>query len=284
MKTWVKLYTEINRDPTLGELTWAQRGIWGALLALAGEIDARDEEGNENGELDTIERVAWRIRCDVIDLQEAITAFEERGMVDGSGDVLYLCNYARCQARAPSASRRAVAERVQRHRAQDARECSEDVTRCNEGVTRVKRGVTPSDTDPDTDTNSDTDSDIGAKAQPSDPPPDPPPKKKPKSRADPRTKSTPIQAIRAVIGGRRYPPRELYDTIISVVGNHPDMALLKACRAEWITRGYNPNSWKWLTEWYSSGRIPPQAQGKSQSVLAQTQAALDAYQKRIDGG
>ena len=55
MKSWVKLYTEINRDPKMAQFTWAQRGIWAALLALAGELDVRNGDGSESGELDTVE-------------------------------------------------------------------------------------------------------------------------------------------------------------------------------------------------------------------------------------
>ena len=77
MKTWIKLYTEINRDPDIGTLTWAQRGIWSALLALAGEIDDRDENEQETGRLDTSTRVAWSIRCDLAELDEAIQMAKE---------------------------------------------------------------------------------------------------------------------------------------------------------------------------------------------------------------
>jgi hypothetical protein len=143
MKTWVKLYTEINRDPDIGSLTWAQRGIWTALLALAGEIDDRDTDELETGRLDTIDRVAWSIRCDLPELEDAVQEFERRGMVakDPDGE-LFLVNYPKRQGRPPSAKPSAVAERVQRHRDKAKAECNEDVT-------RVQQGVTPSDTDPD---------------------------------------------------------------------------------------------------------------------------------------
>src|SRR4030042_615545 len=109
MKTWVKLYTEINRDPDMGTLSWAQRGIWSAVLALCGEIDDRDEHGRETGRLDIISRTAWSIRCDVADLKSAIQEFEERGMVTTDSDgVLWLTNYAKRQSRAPSSRPAAV--------------------------------------------------------------------------------------------------------------------------------------------------------------------------------
>ena len=144
MKTWIKLYTEINRDPDIGTLTWAQRGIWSALLALAGEIDDRDENEQETGRLDTSTRVAWSIRCDLAELDEAINEFEAREMLDiGADGILFLPNYPKRQCRPPSSRPSAVAERVKRHRARAKKECN-DVT------DSMQRGVTPSDTDTDT--------------------------------------------------------------------------------------------------------------------------------------
>lgn len=150
MKTWVKLYTEINRDPDMGTLTWAQRGIWQALLALCGEIDDRDENEKETGRLDILERVAWSIRCEIDELAEAIAAFEDRGMITTiDGGCLYLPNYQKRQARPPSARPSAVSERVKRHRAKLQDESNEDVT-------TLHRGVTPSDPDTDPDTEKTT--------------------------------------------------------------------------------------------------------------------------------
>lgn len=154
MKTWVKLYTESNRDPKIGTLTWAQRGIWSALLCLAGELDVRDEDGNETGALDTLENVAWHIRCDVAELSDAVAVFEERGMIEEQEGILLLTNYRKRQQRAPSDSREAVAARVKRHRARSS-------PACNEHVTSAQRGVTP----PDTDAEADTDTEAEAEAE-----------------------------------------------------------------------------------------------------------------------
>jgi len=95
MKTWVKLYTETNRDPKIGTLSWAERGIWAALLALAGEIDGRNDENKETGELDTLENVAWRLRCDVGELRQALEKFSSRFMVDEIDGILFIHDYQR---------------------------------------------------------------------------------------------------------------------------------------------------------------------------------------------
>ncbi len=60
------------------------------------------------------------------------------------------------------------------------------------------------------------------------------------------------------IGGGRYPPIEIYEDIIRVVGDSPDVENAVACRKEWVRRGYNGQNWNWLLEWYPDG-IPIRA-------------------------
>jgi len=141
MKTWVKLYTKGLDSPDTGSLSWAHRGIFDALLQLAGRLDHKDG-GKETGQLDELERTAWRIRCELSEFTEAIAAFTERGMIDERDGVLYVTNYAKHHRRSPSDSPEAVAERVQRHRARKAEESNEAVTDCNEAVTSAKRPET----------------------------------------------------------------------------------------------------------------------------------------------
>ena len=179
MRTWVKLYTEINRDPKILRLTWAQRGIWCALLALAGEIDDEDENGL-TGLLGSEEDVALLIRCDEAEFAEALTAFEARGMIYREDGLLYLAHFGDRQREKPSSQRERVAQRVQRHRRAtgDGQECNAPVTPsrgCYKGVTEALHGrymgvtsalhndvtplkhpVTPSDTETETDTDTDT--------------------------------------------------------------------------------------------------------------------------------
>jgi DnaD/phage-associated family protein len=157
VRTWVKLYTEINRDPKMLRLTWAHRGIWSALLALAGEIDDQDEEG-PTGYVGPMDDAALLLRCDDAEFAEAVEAFEERGMVRVEEGILYLTRYADRQKRAPSSRREAVAERVKRHRRRKADARNVDVTTLHPDETTMQRGVTPPDTDTDTDTETDTES------------------------------------------------------------------------------------------------------------------------------
>jgi len=167
MKTWVKLYTEITRDPKMLTLTWAQRGIWSALLAMAGEIDDRDEDGAETGMVDTVEYAALRIRCDLPEFEAAIEAFTERGMIDERDGILCITKYGIRQGRAPSSRPAVVAQRVKRHREKQAAQEPPVTPPCNEDVTRVQRGVTPSDSDTDSDTDTESDSSGASAPSPS---------------------------------------------------------------------------------------------------------------------
>jgi len=141
LKTWVKLYTEINRDPKFGSLTWAQRGIWAAMLALAGQIDDETETG-VTGLLGTIPDTCWHLRLTEDELQDAMDAFTSRDMVYLEDGKLYLTHFPERQKVPPSAAQPFVTERVRQHRLRVKRACNEDVT-------SVKRIVTLSDPDPD---------------------------------------------------------------------------------------------------------------------------------------
>jgi hypothetical protein len=76
-------------------------------------------------------------------------------------------------------------------------------------------------------------------------------KAKPSQPADLRSQSPAIQACRKLID--RYPHISLWDGLISVLGDFPDLEKLASCRKEWLMRGYNPLSLKWVTDWYVNG-------------------------------
>lgn len=75
-----------------------------------------------------------------------------------------------------------------------------------------------------------------------------------KAQPDPRSKDPAILAVKGIIG--RYPPKELYDEIILTLGGSPDLDYLGKCRVKWLKRGYNPNAWEWLTDWYKNKSMP----------------------------
>src|SRR5262245_19780389 len=80
--------------------------------------------------------------------------------------------------------------------------------------------------------------------------------KPPKPKPDAKSVHVAIQTCREV--AKSYPPRELWDKLITTLGDAPNTVLLAECRAEWVERGYNRASWKWATEWYQTG-VPPRA-------------------------
>lgn len=85
---------------------------------------------------------------------------------------------------------------------------------------------------------------------------------------DTRTQHVAIQTCRQV--ARAYPPKELWDRLIQVLGETPNTTLLVECRAEWVERGYNRASWKWATEWYATG-VP------ARTVTGQPKQSKAAY-------
>lgn len=98
------------------------------------------------------------------------------------------------------------------------------------------------------------------------------------SRADPRSFSPAIQCVKGLTS--RFPPKELYDDIIRVLGEKPNRETLEACRKEWVKRGYNPFGWGWLLDWYSGGI--PQRNGRlprSSSPPANPQGAMTLEQR-----
>lgn len=232
MKSWVKLYTEINRDPKILTLNWQQRGIWAALLAMAGEIDERDEEGVETGALDTLEYTALRIRCDLPEFQDAVSSFQERGMLEIDEGVLFLAHYTERQARAPSSRREAVASRVRKHRAIQAE--------CNEDVTSVKRAVTPSDSDSDPDTERESDPETRAPAQP---------------EADYRPNPDAIRIFRQETSAGI--SRTWRDRIESEVGTDAaDLEFWKKVIVAWLGCGWKPSNVKGMLEFYGRRQLP----------------------------
>jgi hypothetical protein len=77
--------------------------------------------------------------------------------------------------------------------------------------------------------------------------------KKPKSKyaADPRTKHVAIQAWKQATN--RYPPKEIYDTVIQTLGDSPDIEKLKNVFAQWVGRGYNRTNITGVLDWYVNG-------------------------------
>jgi hypothetical protein len=64
---------------------------------------------------------------------------------------------------------------------------------------------------------------------------------------------------------KRYPKKELYTTIIKAIGDKTEDDL-RPYHQEWLERGYNPLSIKWLVDWAISGMIPGVTSKKATSI------------------
>ena len=106
---------------------------------------------------------------------------------------------------------------------------------------------------------------------------DPPKKvKKEKQQPDPRYTHPAYQLFYAITSRR--PNKELVDQIIDILGEHPEGERAKKCQVEWIARGYNPNSIKWL-DWYVSG-IPGYAK---KTVQSKNDEILQRFMENANG-
>ena len=137
MKTWVKLHTSFATDPGIGRMSWAQKGLLASLLALAGLIDDRDGDDGETGILESVADTAWRLRCDEQEIRELMAAWDGGTRLIERDGVLVLVRYGALQARKPSDSHEAVAERVKRSR-EAKRACNADVTPVNRDESRLE--------------------------------------------------------------------------------------------------------------------------------------------------
>lgn len=99
---------------------------------------------------------------------------------------------------------------------------------------------------------------------------------------DPRKSHPAIALCREIASA--YPPKEVWDDLIALLGESPDRERLAACRKEWLSRGYNRVSWKWVTDWYAdSTRGPALAAGAAShaSVPSETETIIDPNGKSV---
>lgn len=68
---------------------------------------------------------------------------------------------------------------------------------------------------------------------------------------DPRSKHPAIVAVQNVRGS--YPPKAIWDTVIELLGDHPDVPRLGKLWVAWVARGYKPMNYGWLVDWYPNG-------------------------------
>jgi hypothetical protein len=120
MKPWVKLYTDLVRNWDIHEMTWMEKGVWCLLLALAGEVDARDENDKETGAVGPIQQIRWRLNLSEDDARAMIAKYVELGWVDIRDEIVYITKYRVRQERPYSESAEGLRDRQRRFRAAHA--------------------------------------------------------------------------------------------------------------------------------------------------------------------
>lgn len=250
MRYWIKLYTEILKDPKMGRLTDGQFRACINLFALAGEYD-------QEGTLPSVADMSWTLRMDEAELLDNLNELAKVGIVRCINDTWLVCKWQERQAKAPSAAPDKVLQRVHEHR---QRQRNESVTTLQD---EVKRGVTPPETE--------TETDIETESVPPEP-------HTVHARASvtrtvgikPNSKLSPaVNAFAQVTG--KFPPRGIHHLIDAALATRDDPELLRRCYETWLARGYRPENIAWLQEWYTAGAIPLQARngnGKSPEMPA----------------
>jgi len=136
MSQWIKLHTEIINDPKMARLNWKDRGIWMMLMALAGQLEHRDENDRLTGQLDTLDHVAWHLRTRVANIRPTVEKLIQLDMLHQDDDgILYVTHFAERQSADTST------ERVRRYR-ERGRLHHPDETSVKRDETPMKRGET----------------------------------------------------------------------------------------------------------------------------------------------
>lgn len=105
---------------------------------------------------------------------------------------------------------------------------------------------------------------------------------KAKPDPDPRASHPAIAAVRDL--AKRFPDKILWDKIIELIGDKPDADRLKSCFMEHVERGFNKNSWKWVTEWYGTGIPQNSATQRKTRNLDHLMKGIADYGKTVERG
>lgn len=122
-RAWLKMWIEWIHDPKMLKLTWAERGMWWALLSLAGECGAGGKLITSAGEamsLETIERCLHIRKPEAKPLISMIEKMENMGSLHWNADILTISHWEDRQITFPSERPEAVRDRVRRHRERKA--------------------------------------------------------------------------------------------------------------------------------------------------------------------
>lgn len=162
MRTWVKLYTEILRDPKMYQLTDRRFRICVSLFAVAGLID-------KNGLLGTLSDIVFHLRMSEETLQKELKELQKVSIVVEKNGVWSMKNWKKRQSKPPSDEPERRNERARKYRKNKAKQ-SEEERENNEGVTAL-RGENNAlevevEVEGEIDTDTDSEESVGADALP----------------------------------------------------------------------------------------------------------------------
>lgn len=105
---------------------------------------------------------------------------------------------------------------------------------------------------------------------------------------DGRAEHPAIVAVRNLHPKSYFPPKEIWDLLIRLLGDEPDLVLLRECQEVWVSVGYKPNNYSWATDWYVSGiperfknRGSPTANGSLSAAGASTKAKMENIAREL---
>ncbi|MDD5700449.1 MAG: hypothetical protein PHU23_00240 [Dehalococcoidales bacterium] len=120
-KPWLKLWTEVLRDPKLVGRSMTERGMWLHLLCVAQECNADGRLINGAGYPLSITDIARQMfvqdRSEIASLRRLIDYMVTQKSLHWDGDTLVLDNFKRRQEIAPSDTPEAARQRQREHRA-----------------------------------------------------------------------------------------------------------------------------------------------------------------------
>ena len=233
-KYWIKLYHEIIDDPKMARLSDRLFRRTMQLFLLAGEM-------NGDGHLPSTEDIAWRIRCDLEELESEMIELQDLKIISKVDGQWLVTKFAERQAPVPGK------ERVARFRDRKRKETYYGTIEIQDG----NDNETIRYTDTDTDTESDAEEKLNGVTADAEPP-EPvakAPKKKKKER-DPLLDNPAIIAYRDEV--RLHVPIPWREEVCKIVD---DPERWKELVHEWIGHGWNKQNISGMLEAYRNGGI-----------------------------
>lgn len=102
------------------------------------------------------------------------------------------------------------------------------------------------------------------------------------SQVDPRFNHPGLLAIRNIVataGSKEFPSKLVWDDLIAVLGDKPDIQRLGECAKAWTLKGWRIGNLAWVTEWYKNG-IPLSEHKQIESKPIETKRHLTANEWR----